>query len=220
MKVGVLGTGVVGESIASSLVATDNYVMMGSRTANNDKSTAWAKKAGNYASTGTFTDAAVFSDIIFICLSGEYVLDVAKHLGDDITRNKIIVDVTNPLDFTKGMPPRILENLGNSNSMGEEIQRLLPHAYVVKTLNTVNYKLMVDALLVNDGDHNLFVCGNNLDAKNKVMHLLVDNFHWKSDYVIDLGGIEMSRCVEAIVPFWVAVYQKLGTPLFNFKIVQ
>ena len=220
MKVGVLGTGVVGESIASALVAAENYVMMGSRTANNDKSKTWVQKAGNYASTGTFTDAAIFGDIIFVCLSGEYALDVIKHLGGDTTRNKIIVDVTNPLDFTKGMPPRILENLGNSNSMGEEIQRLLPHAHVVKTLNTVNYKLMVDAHLVNDGDHNLFVCGNNADAKNKVMHLLVDNFHWRSDSVIDLGGIEMSRCVEAIVPFWVAVYQKLGTPLFNFKIVQ
>ncbi len=220
MKVGVLGTGVVGESIASALAGTENYVMMGSRTANNEKSTAWSKKAGRYASIGTFTDAAIFGDIVFVCLSGEYAMDVVKHLGDDITRSKIIVDVTNPLDFTKGMPPRILENLGNSTSLGEEIQRLLPHAYVVKTLHTVNYKLMVDARLVNKGDHNLFICGNNIDAKNKVMHLLVDNFHWKSDGVIDLGGIEMSRCVEAIVPFWVAVYQKLGTPLFNFKIVQ
>ena len=220
MKVGVLGTGVVGESIASALVAAENYVMMGSRTANNDKSKTWSKKAGRYASTGTFTDAAIFGDIIFVCLSGEYALDVVKHLSDEITRNKIIVDVTNPLDFTKGMPTRILENLGNSTSLGEEIQKRLSHAYVVKALNTVNYKLMVDARLVNNGDHHLFVCGNNVDAKNKVMHLLVDNFHWKSDRVIDLGGIEMSRCVEAIVPFWVAVYQKLGTPLFNFKIVQ
>jgi predicted dinucleotide-binding enzyme len=143
-----------------------------------------------------------------------------KDLNNQNLRNKIIVDITNPLDFTRGMPPRILENLGNSTSLGEEIQNLLPDAYVVKTLNTVNYKLMVDARLINNGDHNLFVCGNNLDAKNKVMHLLVDSFHWRADRLIDLGGIEMSRCVEAIVPFWVAVYQKLGTPLFNFKIVQ
>jgi 8-hydroxy-5-deazaflavin:NADPH oxidoreductase len=220
MKVGVLGTGVVGESIASALVARDNFVMMGSRKANNDKTAAWVKKNSKYASAGTFGEAASFGDIIFICLSGEYALDVVKDINEENVRNKIIVDITNPLDFTKGMPPRILENLGNSTSLGEEIQNLLPDAYVVKALNTVNYKLMVDARLINNGDHNLFVCGNNLDAKNKVMHLLVDNFHWKADRLIDLGGIEMSRCVEAIVPFWVAVYQKLGTPLFNFKIVQ
>lgn len=220
MKVGVLGTGVVGEAIASALASKNNFVMMGSRTANNEKAGSWAKKTGKYATTGTFNDAALYGDIIFICLSGEYVLDVVKDLSEESLRNKIIVDVTNPLDFTKGMPPRILEGLGNNTSLGEEIQSLLPNAYVVKTLNTVNYKLMVDARLINSGEHNLFVCGNNADAKNKVMHLLVDNFHWKADRVIDLGGIEMSRCVEAIVPFWVAVYQKLGTPLFNFKIVQ
>lgn len=220
MKVGVLGTGVVGESIASALVSRENFVMMGSRTIKNEKATAWAKKAGKYASSGTFNDAAIFGDVIFICLSGEYVLDVVESLNTNNVRNKIIIDVTNPLDFTKGMPPRILEGLGNSTSLGEEIQKLLPNSYVVKTLNTVNYKLMVDARLINHADHNLFVCGNNIDAKNKVMHLLVDNFHWKADRVVDLGGIEMARCVEAIVPFWVAVYQKLGTPLFNFSIVR
>ena len=220
MKVGVLGTGVVGESIASALAGKEHFAMMGSRTTNNEKAKGWVKKAGNFASAGTFNEAAIFGDIIFICLSGEYALDVVKSLDEDHVRNKIIVDVTNPLDFTKGMPPRILEGLGNGTSLGEEIQNLLPNSYVVKTLNTVNYKLMVDARLINSAEHNLFVCGNNIDAKNKVMHLLVDNFHWKADRVVDLGGIEMSRCVEAIVPFWVAVYQKLGTPLFNFKIVK
>ena len=220
MKVGVLGTGVVGESIATALAGKEYFVMMGSRTTNNEKSVAWAKKLGKNASTGSFNDTAIYSDIIFICLNGEYALDVVKGLSEDSVRNKIVVDCTNPLDFTKGMPPRILEGLGNGTSLGEEIQKLLPNSYVVKTLNTVNYKLMVDARLINSADHNLFVCGNSLDAKNKVMHLLVDNFHWKADRVIDLGGIEMSRCVEAIVPFWVAVYQKLGTPLFNFKIVK
>ncbi|HZF64504.1 MAG TPA: hypothetical protein VEZ55_08470, partial [Chitinophagaceae bacterium] len=120
---------------------------------------------------------------------------------------------------TKGTPPRLLEGLGNTTSLGEEIQKLLPNTYVVKTLNTVNYKLMVDARLVNAGDHDLFISGNNADAKNKVKHFLVDNFHWKADRLIDLGGIETARTTEAIVPFWVSVWQNLGTPLFNFKVV-
>ncbi|HYK54937.1 MAG TPA: hypothetical protein VEV15_00535 [Flavisolibacter sp.] len=79
---------------------------------------------------------------------------------------------------------------------------------------------MVDAREVNKGDHHLFICGNDTDAKNKVKHFLVDNFHWKADHLIDLGGIESARAIEAIVPFWVLVYRSLGTPLFNFKIVQ
>jgi len=90
---------------------------------------------------------------------------------------------------------------------------------VVKTLNTVNYKLMVDATIVNNGDHHLFVCGNNSDAKNKVKHFLVDNFHWKPHHFVDVGDIKSARTVEAIVPFWVTVMQALQTPLFNFKIV-
>jgi predicted dinucleotide-binding enzyme len=104
--------------------------------------------------------------------------------------------------------------------LGEEIQKAMPGSFVVKTLNTVNYKLMVDAREVNKADHNLFMCGNDMEAKNKVRKFLADNFYWKVDKIIDLGGIESARAVEAIVPFWVLVYRSLGTPLFNFKIVK
>jgi predicted dinucleotide-binding enzyme len=220
MNIGVLGTGVVGEAIASALVDKKHSVMIGSRTADNEKGNAWVKKAGTLASQGTFSDAVKFADLIIIALNGQHALNVIQSLEETNTAGKIIIDITNPLDFSKGMPPRIIESLGNGNSLGEEIQRALPNAFVVKTLNTVNYKLMVDARIVNNGDHNLFVCGNNADAKNKVMHFLVDNFHWKADHLIDLGGIEAARTVEAIVPFWVSVWQSLGTPLFNFKIVK
>ncbi len=79
---------------------------------------------------------------------------------------------------------------------------------------------MVDATKVNKGDHNLFLCGNDLDAKNKVKHFLVDNFHWRPESLLDLGGIEAARSIEGIVPFWVLVWQALGTPLFNFKVVK
>jgi predicted dinucleotide-binding enzyme len=219
MKIGVLGTGVVGEAIASALIKRDHHVMVGSRTANNEKATRWAKKAGKHASQGKFDDASEYGDLIFLCLNGEHALNVTKELNADYLHHKILIDITNPLDFTKGTPPRLLEGLGNTTSLGEEIQKILPNTYVVKTLNTVNYKLMVDARLVNAGDHDLFISGNNADAKNKVKHFLVDNFHWKADRLIDLGGIETARTTEAIVPFWVSVWQNLGTPLFNFKVV-
>lgn len=219
MNIGVLGTGTVGEAIASVLVEKGYAVRMGSRAENNEKAVAWADKFKQGASQGDFNNAAAFGEIIFLCLNGAYVLDALGSISKESLDGKIVIDLTNPLDFTKGMPPRILEGLGNSDSLGEEIQNALPHSHVVKTLNTVNYKLMVDARAVNKGDHHLFVCGNNTDAKNKVKHFLVDNFHWKPDHLIDLGGIEAARAVEAIVPFWVLVYQSLGTPLFNFKIV-
>ena len=219
MNIGVLGTGTVGEAIATALTKKGHNVKMGSRTANNEKAIAWAEKFKSHTSQGDFNDAAAFGELIFICLNGAYVLDALHSIDKKNLDGKIVIDITNPLDFSKGMPPQILEGLGNSNSLGEEIQNALPKSFIVKTLNTVNYKLMVDAREVNKGDHHLFICGNDAEAKNKVKHFLVDNFHWKADHLVDLGGIEAARAVEAIVPFWVLVHRSLGTPLFNFKIV-
>ncbi|MCU7552363.1 NAD(P)-binding domain-containing protein [Chitinophagaceae bacterium LB-8] len=220
MKIGILGTGMVGETIASALLDKNHDVMIGSRTATNEKVAELVKKNSKHASQGTFNDAAAYGDIVFICLNGEHALDVIRSLDEFNTANKIFVDITNPLDFTHGMPPRLINGLSNNNSLGEEIQRLLPNAYVIKALNTVNHKLMVDARQVNNGDHNLFVCGNNADIKNKMMHFFVDNFHWRPERLIDLGGIEMARCTEAYVPFWVAIWQATGSPMFNLKVVQ
>jgi hypothetical protein len=219
MNIGVLGTGSVGETIASALVKKGYDVRIGSRTEKNEKGAKWVKGAGKHASQGNFNDTAAFGEIVFICLNGEFTLDVLTGVDKAHLDGKILVDITNPLDFSQGMPPRMLEGMGQSTSLAEKIQELLPHSFVVKTLNTVNYKLMVDARIVNKGDHHLFICGNDANAKNIVKHFLVDNFHWKPDHLVDLGGIQQARTVEAMVPFWVSVWQALGTPLFNFKIV-
>jgi 8-hydroxy-5-deazaflavin:NADPH oxidoreductase len=220
MKIGVLGTGVVGETIATALVNKKHLVRMGSRSMNNEKAEAWVKKANDYASQGDFNDAAAFGEILFLCLNGAHALEAVDMLEAGNINGKIIVDLTNPLDFSKGMPPRILDGLGNSNSLGEEIQKALPGAFVVKTLNTLNCELMVKPKLVNNGDHSLFICGNNANAKNQVKHFLVDEFGWKGDNLIDLGGIEAARSSEAYVPFWVSMMQALGTPMFNVKVVR
>jgi predicted dinucleotide-binding enzyme len=220
MKIGVLGTGVVGETIASALIDKGHNVRMGSRTSTNEKAGKWVKKSGDSATQGDFNDAAAFGDIIFICLNGEHALDALATIRQENILHTIIVDVTNPLDFSKGMPPRIIEGLGGSTSLGEEIQKALPGAYVVKALNTVTAKVMVEPRLVNGGDHNLFVCGNDTDAKNKVKHFLVDTFGWKPANLIDLGGIEAARTTEAYVLFWVSLMQATGGPMFNIKVVK
>lgn len=218
MNIGILGTGAVGQAIATTLVGNKHKVMMGSRTSGGDKAKAWVKKAGKGAHEGTFDETVAFADLVFICLNGEHTLHALRHITPANINGKIVVDLTNPLDFTQGIPPRILEEYRNV-SLGEKVQEALPDAYVVKTLNTINYNLMVDARKVGSAGHNLFLSGNNEDAKNKVKHFLVDNFHWRPDGFIDLGGIVTARTVEAIVPFWVLVWQSLGTPLFNFKVV-
>lgn len=220
MKIGILGTGMVGETIASALIKKEHSVMLGSRTADNEKAAKWVEKNGKNAAQGTFNDAAAFGELLFICLNGEHALEVVSRLDANIVEDKIIIDCTNPLDFSQGMPPRMLDGLSNTTSLGEEIQKTLPDAIVVKVLNTVNCELMVDARKVNNGDHHLFLCGDRADAKNQVMHFLADNFYWKADRFVDLGGIEAARCMEAFVPLWACVFRALGTPLFSFKLVK
>ena len=220
MKIGVLGSGLVGETIASALIDKGHMVRMGSRSAANEKAKAWVDRSADLASQGDFNDAAGFGEIVFLCLNGAFALDAVKSIEPANLQGKIVVDLTNPLDFTQGMPPRILEGMGNSNSLGEEIQKALPQALVVKTLNTLNCKVMVEPQLVGNGNHSLFVCGNNEDARNKVKHFLVDQFGWKPESLIDLGAISSARGMEAYVPFWVMLMQSLGTPLFNIRIVK
>ena len=220
MNIGVLGTGMVGETIATALTEKGYNVRLGSRTADNEKAATWVKKSNEHATQGDFNDAAAFGEIVFFCLNGALALDAAKMIDADSVQDKIFIDITNPLDFSKGMPPRLIDGLSNSISLGEKIQEALPGAYVVKTLNTVNCHLMVDARKVNKADHHLFLCGNSTDAKNKVKHFLVDNFYWKADNLIDLGGIEAARVTEAYVPFWVSMMQAVGSPMFNIKLVQ
>jgi hypothetical protein len=220
MNIGVLGTGMVGQTIATALTEKGHNVRMGSRSANNEKAAAWVKKSNDHATQGDFNDAAAFGEIVFLCLNGAHALDAVRSIDADNINGKIVIDVTNPLDFSKGMPPRLLEGLSNSTSLGEEIQKVLPGARVVKTLNTVNCNVMVNPKMINNGDHSLFICGNDADAKNKVKHLLVDTFGWKPDSLLDLGGIEISRGIEAYVPFWVMMMQATGSPMFNIKVVK
>lgn len=219
MRIGILGTGVVGEALATALIEKGHHVKMGSRTAGNEKATAWAKKAGKDASEGTFDEAALYGDIVFLCLNGEYTLDAIDSLGTTSLNGKIVVDITNPLDFTQGMPPKILEDFRDV-SLGEKVQEALPNSYVIKTLNTVNFNVMVNPKKVNGGRHSIFVCGNHLDAKNKVKHFLADNFGWTAESFVDLGDIKAARCTEAFVPLWVMMWQSVGSPFFSVKVVQ
>lgn len=220
MKIGILGTGSVGQTIGTALIAKGHEVMMGSRSASNEKAKAWVAKNGANAGNGTFGDAAQFADLVFICLNGSITPVALQQAGAANFIDKVVIDVTNPLDFSHGMPPSLLPQYCNTYSLGEEIQKLLPDAKVVKGLNTVTANLMVNANLVNDGNHNLFICGNDIDAKNKVKHLLADNFNWKPENILDFGDIKSARLTEAIVPFWVGAMQVLGTPMFNYIVVK
>jgi predicted dinucleotide-binding enzyme len=215
MKIAVLGTGVVGATIGSKLVSLGHEVKMGSRSAANEKAAAWASQAGGKASHGTFADAAAFGEMVWSCTSGSGALEALSAAGAANLRGKIVVDISNPLDFSKGFPPTL--TIANTDSLGESIQRAFPDAKVVKTLNTVNCGVMVDPARV-PGDHDLFVSGNDAEAKQQVAEILGSWFGWKS--VIDLGDISTARATEAYLLLWVRLYGALKTADFNLKIVR
>ena len=216
MKIAILGTGMVGNAIGTRLIELGHNVMMGSRTKNNEKATAWASNAGNKASTGTFSEAAAFGEIIFNCTKGEVSIEALKQAGENNMKGKTLIDLANPLDFSQGMPPTLIPELCNTNSLGEEIQKTFPSVNVVKTLNTMNCNLMVNASLV-PGDHDVFVCGNNENAKTQTKEVLVC-FGWKN--TVDLGDIKAARATEKLLPIWLKLWGVYQTPNFNFKIVK
>jgi len=204
----------VGSSLGTKLVQLGNEVKMGSRTENNEKATEWAEKNGSKASHGTFEDAASFGEIIFNCTSGAISMSALKAAGSKNLNGKILIDVSNPLDFSKGMPPTL--TLCNTDSVGEQIQREFPQAKVVKTLNTVNTLVMVNPKLV-PGLHDVFVSGNDPEAKARVERILRD-FGWEN--IIDLGDISTARGTEMIMPLWIRLMMKYQGPNFNFHIVR
>ncbi len=214
MKIGVLGTGVVGETIGTKLIQLGHEVKMGSRTANNDKAAAWVKQNGTRSSQGTFADAAQFGEVLFNCTSGRASLDALRLAGAENLEGKVLIDLANPLDFSRGMPSLLV---CNTDSLGEQIQRAFPQAKVVKTLNTMNCQLMVNPGQLSE-EHVVFVSGNDAEAKATVTQLLKDGFGWKA--VIDLGDITTARGAEMMLPLWITLRGKMQTPLFNFKIVK
>jgi 8-hydroxy-5-deazaflavin:NADPH oxidoreductase len=215
MKIGVLGTGMVGKAIASKLVEVGHEVRMGSRTADNAEATAWANDSGDRASNGDFADAAAFGELLFNCTGGMVSVAALEQAGEDNVNGKVVIDVSNPLDFSQGMPPIL--SVANTDSVGEQLQRRFPQAKVVKSLNTMNCAVMVDPGSV-PGYHNVFVSGDDDGAKRTAKDIL-NQFGWSDDTIIDLGDIKSARGAEAFVLFWVFLRGALGGNQFNLGVV-
>lgn len=211
MRIAVLGTGVVGRTIATKLVELGHDVTVGSRSQLNPAADAWAFPNGRSASFATFAGAAARGELIFNCTNGEATLNALEMAGPRNFDGKILIDVANPLDFSTGSLRLIY---CNGDSLGERIQALLPDTKVVKALNTVTAPLMVDAARV-PGDHVLPICGNDEDAKQAVRAVLAD-FGWDAGRIVDLGDITAARAQEAHLFMWLALADALDTYEFNF----
>ena len=225
MKTAILGTGTVGRTIAERLIELGHSVTIGTRDAEaalartetdamgNSPFPVWAAENPGVTLAG-FADATVGAELIINATNGGASLEVLAQAGVENLDGKVILDISNPLDFSRGMPPTLF--VKDTDSLGEQIQRAFPTARVVKSLNTLNADLMVRPGSL-PASSTVFVSGNDADAKRTVTELLKDFGHQD---VIDLGDITTARGTEMLLPVWLRLWGALGTPAFNFKIVR
>jgi 8-hydroxy-5-deazaflavin:NADPH oxidoreductase len=227
MKITVLGTGIVGQTIAAKLAQVGNDVMIGTR---DRAETRKRREPGPYGQAsfsawmqqnpgvqlGSYADAAQRGEVIINATNGMGSLEALRQAGERNLSGKIVIDISNPLDFSKGMPPTL--SVSNTDSLGEQIQRAFPQAMVVKTLNTVTASLMVDPRLVANGEHTIFVSGNDPAAKAKVSEWLESWFGWKD--ILDLGDITTARGVEMYLPLWLRLWGATGIGMLNIRVVK
>lgn len=226
MRYGVLGTGVVGRTIAAALAERRHEVMIGTRDPQATLRREGADRMGNppfaqwqkehpAVRLGTFAQAAAHGELIVNATLGDGTLAALKEAGEANLAGKVLLDISNPLDFSKGMPPTL--TVSNTDSLAEQLQRAFPKAKVVKSLNTVTARVMVNPRSVAEGDHTIFLSGNDLGAKETVAALL-RSFGWRD--VMDLGDITSARGQEMYLPLWLRLWGAAKTPMLNIKVAR
>jgi 8-hydroxy-5-deazaflavin:NADPH oxidoreductase len=226
MKIAVLGTGLVGQSLAKKLTELNHNVFLGTRNVENTLAKnepdnwgnppvgVWLKNNAEI-SLVTFNHAVEKgTDLIVFAMNGDKAFDCLESIDEKLLKGKIMIDISNPLDFSKGFPPTL--SVSNTDSLAEQIQAKFPLLKVVKTLNTMSNPLMVNPSLL-EGDHTVFMSGNDNDSKEKVKQIL-ENFGWKQSNIMDLGDITTARGTEMFLPLWLRVFGKIQTPFFNINI--
>ncbi|MEO7732578.1 MAG: NAD(P)-binding domain-containing protein [Kofleriaceae bacterium] len=227
MKIAILGTGPVAQTLAAKLDSIGHDVQLGTRDVaatmarsakdafGNPPYPAWAA-AHPKVKLDTMANAAAHGALVINALSGAAAIAGLTSAGEANLAGKVVLDVSNPLDFSKGMPPSLF--VSNTDSLGEQIQARFPAARVVKSLNTVTASVMVDPQQVAGGDHTVFVSGNDPEARRQVASLLKEGFGWRD--VIELGDISTARGTEMLLALWLRTWGALGTPMFGFRVVR
>lgn len=213
MRIGIVGSGGVARTLGGKLIGLDHDVRFGTREPGKLGEWLTSQRGG---AAGSVAEAARHGEIVLNATAGTASVAALKSAGESSFDGKILIDVANPLEFSKGMPPTL--TILNTDSLGEQIQRTFPKARVVKTLNTVNMEVMIAPQAVAGGEHQLFVCGNDAGAKSQVTEWLKSWFGWK--HVLDLGDITGARATEMYLPIWLRLMGVLGTAKFNLRIVQ
>jgi predicted dinucleotide-binding enzyme len=212
-RVGVLGTGVVGQRLAAGFRGRGHDVIIGSRDPEKPELREWLFAEGEGIRAGTFAEAAAEGELLVLAVLGDAAEEVIAEAGAGSFAGKVVIDAMNPLDFSGGFPPKL--SISGEDSLGERVQRVLPDAKVVKAFNIIGNPYFVDPGF-SEGQPTMLIAGDDPDAKRTVTELLSD-FGWSD--VIDIGGIEGSRELEAICIAWVKIGGVRGAWDHGFKLL-
>ncbi len=228
MDIGIIGSATVAQTVGGKLLDLGHTVTISSRDTSRSKDrgemgtlpsadrwVAEQRAEGADAAAGSFAEAAAAGELVINATTGAGSLEALELAGASNLRGKILIDLSNPLDFSKGMPPSLF--VCNTDSLGEQIQAALPETRVIKTLNTVSAGVMVDPLQLGEPT-TIFVAGDHGDAKAWVTrHVLREWFGW--EHVVDLGDITASRGLEMYLPIWLRMWAASGAGALNIKLV-
>jgi hypothetical protein len=213
MQIGILGSGDVGRALGTGFATIGHSVKIGSRNPDQEKIRQWVAKTGATASAGSFADAAAFGELLVLATAWSGTADAIRLAGPENAATKVLIDVTNPLDFSAGMPPRLA--IGHTDSGGEQVQRWLPKARVVKAFNIVGSAHMFRPQFPG-GPPDMFICGEDADAK-KIVTRLLHSFEWA---VNDIGGIMGARYLEPLAMVWILHFAATGSGNHAFKLLR
>lgn len=216
MRIGILGTGQVGRTLASRLAELGHDVLMGARDPANPRAAEWAEAAGSRGSAGTFADAAAHGEVVINATAGAASLRALDQAGATNLAGRVLMDVSNPIAEVTGGSLQL--TTANTDSLAEQIQRAYPDSRVVKTLNTVNASVMVDPGRLPE-PHTMFLAGDDAAARAVVRGILAE-LGWPAESIVDLGGLSAARGMEMYLPLWLKTMQALGTAAFNIRIVR
>lgn len=226
MKIGIIGSGVVAQTLGSKLIGLGHDLILGTRDPNklDEKKMfgatlrEWKSQTEGRTKTAriaTFKEAAAHGELLINATSGLVSLEALKLAAADEVGAKVLLDVANELDASKGRPPAVLAS--QERCLGERIQAAFPNLKVVKSLNTINAQVMVDPQAVGGGDHTVFVSGNDAEAKATVVALL-KSFGWTD--VLDLGDLSTARGPEMYLALWLRLWGATKTGQLNIKVVR
>jgi 8-hydroxy-5-deazaflavin:NADPH oxidoreductase len=227
MRIAVIGTGLDGCTFASRLSGLGHDLVIGTRSVTDTLARTQEGRTGMQPYSAwqhehldvrlaSFADAGAHGEVIINATSGTATLSALEAVGAENLAGKVIIDMALPLDGAPGQPRSLV--VAGTDSLGEQIQRTFPRAHVVKTLNTVHVDVMVDPSRI-PGLHNVFVSGDNAEAKSTAA-LLLGEFGWPPESIVDLGEIRTARGVEMYSSLFFTLAGQLKTWDFNIAIVR